>query len=244
MSSLVFALVRHGHYEQPDGVPSAHLLHPLTDRGREQAAASVELIRMHARELGLGIHRQVFASPLLRAWQSAHIVAEGLSAVGRVEVVERPELAERGLGAAANLSVAEIERLMGLDPRVPPLPEGWKANSHFRLPVLGAESMVEAGARVARFLEMAALRIGGKGVPDPLRDTAPDPGTGSGRLVVVFGHGGAFRHAAVTLGLLEASDVPGLSMYHCRPVLCAPTLPGRWRHVAGEWKVWRQEAAD
>lgn len=244
MSSLVFALVRHGHYEQPQGVPSAHLMRPLTDRGREQAAAGVELLRMHARELGLGIHRQVFTSPLLRAWQSARIVADGLSKVGRVEVVERPELAERSLGAAANLTVREIEEQMAADSRCPKLPEGWKSSSHFRLPVPGAESMVEAGARVARFLEMAAHEVRRRGTPEPLRDLSLDEEPGSGRLVVVFGHGGAFRHAAVTLGVLDAGDVPGLSMYHCRPVLCAPTLPGRWRHLAGEWKVRASEPAD
>ena len=51
----VLALVRHGHYVQGEGVPSAHLPHPLTARGREQAATCVEGLRALASERGLTI---------------------------------------------------------------------------------------------------------------------------------------------------------------------------------------------
>jgi 2,3-bisphosphoglycerate-dependent phosphoglycerate mutase len=69
---------------------------------------------------------------------------------------EFPELAERCLGALANLSVDAILAIVSGDPRFAPPPPNWKRNSDYRLPLLGCESLTEAGARVARHLRACA----------------------------------------------------------------------------------------
>jgi len=214
--------MRHGEYEQPPGVPSAWLPHPLTDEGKRQASAAAdkirELVAAHGAELSPSVH----CSSLLRAVETARDV---MSALGLDEggLVTTPALKERGLGSLANLRVSEIEEIARRDPRVGELPQGWKSASHFRLPYAGAESLYEAGARVASYVDAIS------------RSTAA--GTNEARTVLYVGHGAAFRHAAVALGVLEWSRVPELSMHHCDPILIERMADARWRHVAGDWKV-------
>src|SRR5690606_1580577 len=109
-----------------------------------------------------------------------------------------------------------------------PLPDRWKYQSDFALPFQNAESMLDAGHRVATHIEGRASDLAESIQVDTLK--------------LVIGHGGAFRHAAVHLGLLDLADVPGLSMWHCSPVYMGLS-DGRWSHVAGEWKV-RDEIAN
>lgn len=219
----VAAFVRHGIYEQPEGMPSAHLPHPLTGDGESQARQGADELVGLARELQLPIHPVMHASSLLRAYQTAILVMERLVELGfgPFEVVEHPALAERSVGSLANLTLVEIDRIVARDPRLEPLPKGWKSDSDFRAPFLGAESLLEAGARVARCVEACTEAVE---VPED-------------RLVVFVGHGGSFRHAAVHLGALDRSAVRGLSMFHCRPVLLERARHGSWSHVGGEWKV-------
>jgi hypothetical protein len=108
------------------------------------------------------------------------------------------------------------------DPRVSDPPADWKADSHYCLPLQGAESLLQAGERVAAHLtqSMAALA----------------PGEHD-RIKIFVGHGAAFRHAAWHLGVLEFGQIRHLSMYHCRPVMIEYLPGGQWRHVEGEWKV-------
>ena len=95
-------------------------------------------------------------------------------------------------------------------------------NSHYRLPLQGAESLLEAGERVAAYLEqcMAAL-----------------PRDNNDSVKVFVGHGAAFRHAAYHLGLLGLEQVGQLSMHHCRPITIEYLDGGQWRHIGGEWKL-------
>jgi len=216
MERTVIALVRHGHYVQGDGVPSAHLPHPLTELGREQAADCVRTLLEFAWAEGLTPQSRVTSSSLLRAFETASIVARGLQ-----KQLERPfavhtfdDLAERSVGAAANLSVSEIEAVLKADPRYEVPSPGWKSRSGFKLPFIGAESLLDAGRRVATRLDAIA----------------------EAGLSVVVSHGGALRHAAHHLGLLSIEDVAGLSMWHCSPVFIERTTDG-WRHLAGDWKV-------
>jgi 2,3-bisphosphoglycerate-dependent phosphoglycerate mutase len=223
VSATVAALIRHGSYEQPENVPSAHLPHPLTEKGRREAAAAARPIREFALGRGLPLDPVIDASSLLRAYETALLLAAELGGNGaesfRVESFD--ELAERSLGAAANLTLAEIERILDRDPRYESRSGDWKRDGRYRLPWIGAESLAEAGERVARHL---VRRLGG------------EPG-GRPRLKVFVGHGGAFRHAAVVLGALAARDVDGLSMYHGRPVFLEMKEDGTFRHVGGDWKV-------
>jgi 2,3-bisphosphoglycerate-dependent phosphoglycerate mutase len=67
---------------------------------------------------------------------------------------------------------------------------------------------------------------------------------GSGEVGVFVGHGAAFRYAAFHLGALELDRVAALSMHHGRPVFLQSGADGRWRHVAGDWKLRARETLD
>jgi broad specificity phosphatase PhoE len=137
-------------------------------------------------------------------------------------------LAERGLGCAANLTLTQIESILHDDPRYPPPPRNWKADSHYRLPLQGAESLIEAGQRVADHIERRMAELA----------------DGDGKVRVFVGHGAAFRHAAYHLGALKLDRVDALSMHHGRPLLLESGADGRWRHVAGDWKLRAKETLD
>jgi 2,3-bisphosphoglycerate-dependent phosphoglycerate mutase len=119
----------------------------------------------------------------------------------------------------ANLTEAEIEAVVAADPRASALPERWKRVADLRLPFPGAESLSDAGRRVARHIVERAASVSG----------------GGPRLKIVVGHGGAFRHAARELGVLSDGEVAALSMYHADPVYLE-CREGQWRQVAGRWK--------
>ncbi|MCA9727783.1 MAG: hypothetical protein KC729_08880, partial [Candidatus Eisenbacteria bacterium] len=125
----------------------------------------------------------------------------------------------------ATQSRAEIERIVARDPRVS-LPEGWRLDSRLRLPFLGAETLMEAGARVLEHLERRMAE---------LREASEDT------LKVFVGHGGGFRHAAIHMGLLTVEQMPALSMEYCQPVHLEYRGPGKWSHLAGDWKIRRRE---
>lgn len=229
MARLIAAIMRHGAYDQPAGVPSAHLPHPLTKAGETDARAGArELAETAARE-GWCLHPVIDSSSLLRAWQTAHIVAETLPGPVSYRVEAFDALAERSLGAAANLTLDEIAAATARDPRLGPLPISWRSDSAFRLPFIGAESLIEAGARVARHLRerMQAL----------ICDRA------DGIVKLFVGHGAALRHAAAELGALDLAGAAARSMHYGRPVFLEATGQRSWRHVAGEWKMQRESAA-
>ena len=225
---FVAALVRHGDYDQPDRVPSALLPHPLTAKGRAQASELAATLRAEADAHQLGLATTIDCSPLLRAWQTATITAARLLELGGVgfEVAEHEVLCERSLGAAANLTIDQIAAAVANDPRLAPLPPDWKSHPRHRLPFLGAESLLQAGARVAAHLERRAHAhaAGLAGSPQDL-------------LQVVISHGGALRHAALALGVLDLDRVPGLSMHHCGHVLVERHEDGHWTQIGGKWKV-------
>lgn len=213
------ALMRHGDYAQPAGVPSAWLPHPLTELGREQARHAADELMAIAEREGVSLNPVIDASSLRRAWETATLLAEALSArLGRVFQVEQFDaLAERSLGAFANLTLDQIERFMADDPRSEALPPNWKRSSDFRLPALGAESLMQAGRRVRDHIERRLAEL--------------EPG----QLGVFVGHGGSLRHAAHSMGILEREQISSLSMYHARPVVFERAATG-WSRVAGDWK--------
>jgi len=231
MARLIAALIRHGDYRQLARTPSALQPFPLNEAGRAQAKKGVaELIEL-LQEGGYKLHPQLDSSRLLRAWQTAQIFSEELRVVSAatLQVSSFDDLAERSVGSAANLTIQQIEAVLREDPRFCEPPADWKSNSHYCLPLQGAESLMQAGVRVAEHLETSMQMLA-----DQCRvDTAK----------VFVGHGAAIRHAAHQLGVLKFEQIARLSMYHCRPVLLERQQQGKWRHVAGDWKVRGQSEA-
>lgn len=223
MAERALAWIRHGEYAQPHGVPSAHLPHGLTARGREQARAAAHGVWAFARERELALEPVVDCSNLRRAWETTDLLCHELQRIGGppLRLEEIPALAERSLGAAANLTVDEIEAALAADPRHAVPPRGWKRDAAYRLPLLGAESLDEAGARVARHVAARMREVSGPS------------------LKLFVGHGGAFRHAARVLGLLSPEDVRKHTMQHAAPIYFAYLAPAAGRehfaHLAGEW---------
>jgi len=218
MTGRIAILLRHGDYHQRPGAPSAHQPFGLTDEGGKQAEAAGPAVVKMAEENGWRLHPVIHCSNLLRGWQTAEIIRRTTPEFSGTEGYDA--LAERGLGSAANLTVAEIEAALAADPRYDAPPPDWKSNSHYRLPLQGAESLMDAGERVARHLDESLASL-------------EEPGTA----IVFVGHGAAFRHAAHHLGVLAFDDIAKLSMHHATPVALETVGNGPWRQAAGEWKV-------
>ncbi len=219
MTRLI-ALIRHGDYEQLADTPSALQPYPLTPEGREEVRQQARRWGAWLRAEGIQLNPDVHSSTLLRAWQTAQVYMDELADcfMAAPELTSFSDLCERRVGSAANLTTVEIERVLTLDPRFEPAPPGWKSDSHYRLPLEGAESLLDAGARVAGHLRLCAR--------------AEDRG-----LQLVFGHGAAFRHAAYHLNVMEFDDIKRFSMYHGRPVVLAQNPVSGWRHHSGDWKL-------
>jgi 2,3-bisphosphoglycerate-dependent phosphoglycerate mutase len=224
MARLIAALIRHGDYHQLPDTPSAHQPWPLNNTGETQAQEGVQLLHdMIVRNDWTLVH-SIDSSRLLRAWQTAVIFADGLAdlAASTPQIESYDELAERGVGSLANLTIAQIEAVLHQDPRVSDPPADWKADSHYRLPLQGAESLLEAGERVAGHLSKSMAGL----LPDD-----------HDRIKIFVGHGAAFRHAAYHLGVLAFEQIRQLSMFHCQPVMIEYLPGGQWRHVEGDWKM-------
>ena len=216
------AVIRHGEYHQRPDTPSALQPYPLTETGHAQARACGTEIAQLLDGRGWRLDPVAHCSLQLRAWQTALDAAEVLSSKGHVTRIEQtPELSERALGSAANLTLQEIETALRDDPRFDAPPSGWKAHRTYRLPLQGAESMQDAGARVAAWLR---------------RRVAQESATKTPTLTLVFGHGAAFRHAAHDLGILSLDDISRFSMFHARPLLLCYKGDDTWTHFAGAWK--------
>lgn len=225
MARAIAALIRHGDYHQLANTPSAHQPFPLNKKGEAEAEAAIEIIRSEMSAQGWRLSSEIHTSRLLRAWQTSQIIAAGFTDVGEQapQLIENSALAERCVGSAANLTVNEIAQIVEQDPRFDALPENWKSSSHFCLPLQGAESLMDAGNRVAGYLSS----VMGNLVNLIEQDT----------LQLFVGHGAAFRHAAHQLGVLSFEQIAQLSMYHAQPVFIERLANGQWQHIAGNWKV-------
>lgn len=224
MARLFAALIRHGDYHQLPDVPSAHQPFPLNSEGETQAQEGAQLLHDMIVRNEWALVPAIDSSRLLRAWQTAGIFADRLAdlVASTPQIESYDELAERGVGCLANLTIAQIEAVLHQDPRVSDPPADWKADSHYRLPLQGAESLLEAGERVAGHLSKSMAGL----LPDD-----------HDRIKIFVGHGAAFRHAAYHLGVLAFEQIRQLSMFHCQPVMIEYLPGGQWRHVEGDWKV-------
>ena len=224
MARLIAALVRHGGYQQLPDTPSAHQPFPLNSEGEIHARDGAQVLHDMIVQNGWTLEPFIDSSRMLRAWQTATVFADRLAelAASKPSVESYDALAERGVGCLANLTSAQIEAVLQQDPRFSDPPADWKADSQYRLPLQGAESLLEAGERIAAHLSqsMEALQ--------------PDD---HDRIKIFVGHGAAFRHAAYHLGVLALEQLRQLSMFHCQPVLLEYLPGGQWRHIGGEWKA-------
>jgi len=220
VASRYISLIRHADYMQRPLAPSAYQPFPLTSLGEKQAAEALLPLQNFAQSQSLKIHNTIFCSTLLRAWQTADIIRQGLKDPD-ASLEDSIELAERSVGSVANLTTKEIEEVLLQDPRYEKPPEHWKANSHYCLPFPGAESLLQAGQRVADYIKRLVNRLA------------------DNELGVVVGHGASIRHAAFYLGMLEQDSIQKLSMYHCKPVFfkVPESDSDCWIHEAGDWKV-------
>lgn len=223
MNELFAILVRHGEYRQKPGTPSALQPFGLTDTGKAQAGnAGLEIAEL-AKSQGWRLAPEICCSRQLRAWQTANLLGQSLSVAAGLDfhLTENEALAERSVGALANLSIPEIEQVLHEDPRYTVPPDNWKSDSHYRLPVQGAESLLQAGARVATFLRERLTDLNGQA---------------DANAQIFVGHGAALRHAAHHLGVLAFEDIRRISMHHARPVVLKREDNDTWRHHSGAWK--------
>lgn len=219
MNSFEIAFIRHGAYHQPKNVPSALLPHPLTEEGLQQARdGAKELIKL-VKKAHLEIHHTLFTSTSLRAFQTATAIKLELEKVfyNEFHLKQSNKLCERSVGPMANLTVKEIEDILDKDPRYEVPDSGWKSTPHYRLPYPGAESLYEAGDRVARFV----------------REQVKDSNTK--KLIIFVGHGASFRFAAHHLGHWDIETARAHSMFYGRPVLLKLDKE-KLIHNMGEWK--------
>lgn len=222
---LVAALIRHGDYQQLADTPSALQPFALTVDGKRQASGAAQSLSKMLSETGWSLACEVDCSQLLRAWQTAQLIVENLTDrfSTPAQLVEFAELAERSVGIAGNLTLQQIESVIAEDPRYSSPPAGWKLNSDYCLPFPGAESLMQAGERVARHIDRRMRQLG----------KAIDTDT----LKLFVGHGAAFRHAAFAMGVLDRGQIARLSMHHAVPVYLEYLHGDGWRHIGGEWKI-------
>lgn len=225
MPRVVAAVIRHGDYRQLPDTPSAHQPFPLTTEGESQARRAAAALRETIDSKAWTLSAVVHSSQMLRAWQTAQIITRELSTSfpSPPQLIGFDALAERGLGCAANLSIPEIETIIHDDPRYPDLPRDWKSNSRFRLPLQGAESLLQAGSRVADHISRQMQALASNAQSDTLQ--------------LFIGHGAAFRHAAYHLGILGYEQIAQLSMHHAQPLFLEYLSGDGWRHIGGEWKI-------
>lgn len=231
MSRLFAALARHGDYHQLADTPSAHQPFALNTEGEGHARKSAQAISSVLEQRDWSLLPVFNTSRMLRAWQTARIMADELEhvSVSDITLSSFDELAERCVGSAANLTRKQIEEVVHLDPRFSDLPVGWKSNSHLQLPFQGAESLMQSGHRVATYLTRIMSELASTVRTDSLK--------------VFVGHGASFRHAAYHLGVLDYDQVVKLSMFHGVPVFLEYVAADNWKHIAGEWKI-RAQSSD
>lgn len=227
------ALIRHGAYAQLDNTPSAHQPFPLTVAGEAEVIVQAKKFRLWLIAHKLQVAAEVHSSNALRAWQTAQLYIGELSDCFTAKPTHLgfDNLAERGLGCAANLTVAQIESVLAADPRFDSPPVDWKSNSHYCLPLQGGESLMMAGQRVANHIEtvMQARKATISADTAHSKDHSP-------QVHLFFGHGASFRHAACHLNVINFNYISRLSMFYGQPVILHRDA-ALWRHVAGNWKV-------
>jgi 2,3-bisphosphoglycerate-dependent phosphoglycerate mutase len=225
MARAIAALIRHGEYYQQAHTPSAHQPYGLTAEGQATVRKQADQLAQLIDQQEWTVTARIDCSNILRAWQTAEIFA--LRLYGQKEPALQIDcydtLAERGVGSVANLTIMQIEKIIAEDPRYEKPPPDWKSNSHYCLPFQGAESLMQAGARVAGHLTQQMKTLREKSTMDTIK--------------LFVGHGAAFRHAAHHMEVLQFEELAKFSMYYAQPVLLELLEDGSWQHIGGDWKL-------
>lgn len=212
-------VLTHGTH-QNWGPSHGYLSERLNPLGEQQAKTCAEDLIRYCRQHELLINEEIHTAPSLKAYQTAHILAHEISqGQEHLEVLECEQLSERKLGEATNLSLDEIEQILKLDPRTQSPSRGWEHNSWYKLPFSGAESLMEAGLRVAAHLQKCTeeLHFGPK------------------RCQVVIADSNAICHAASCLGLIQSKDIPQRKLAPCAPLFLHRRHRGHWELISGQW---------
>lgn len=217
-----FIFLRHSIYHQPEGLPSAHLPYSITQVGKQQAKFAADKIIDFHRKNQLKFPSEIECSTLLRAYETAKVIAEEIELVigDEIRIKQSPFLCERSMGSMANLSVKEIEAIIKNDLRFDSPPKGWKSSATYRLPYVGAESLEDAGKRVANY------------ILNPTKNS-------NQAYRILVGHGASFRHAAKEMGILKSDEIAKLSMHYAEP-LAFEYNDNTWHKVFGKWKIREQ----
>lgn len=223
MTQLI-AFIRHGDYHQRAQTPSAWQPYPLNAAGREQAQQCAQALHRFVQSETWALVPSIHCSVLLRAYQTAELMTHAWPDATAFKIISSPLLNERSVGSFANLSINEIENICREDPRYGTLPTNWKSQSDFCLPAPGAESLLDAGQRVANYAQQIV-------------EAAAD-----NSMHIIVGHGAAIRHAAYHLQVLKLNDLAKLSMHHAQAVYLQYTH-GQWTHYSGNWKIRQQQEA-
>jgi 2,3-bisphosphoglycerate-dependent phosphoglycerate mutase len=225
MARTIAALIRHGEYYQQADTPSAHQPYALSTQGKTTVLDEADSFAVLLEQQAWSVAQRIDSSNMLRAWQTAMIFVERLyeHAMPSKLIDSYDELAERGVGSVANLTIQQIEQIIVEDPRYEEPPQGWKSDSHYCLPFQGAESLLQAGIRVAEHLQQQMEKLRAEADVDSVK--------------LFVGHGASFRHAAYHLGILEFEQLAQLSMHYAHPVLVEYLDDGSWRHIGGDWKI-------
>ena len=218
MSRIAF--IRHGAYHQRHNTPSALQPFPLTQEGELEVRRQARMFGDWLQANDLQLAPVVDSSTLLRAWQTADLYIQELrnffSDTPKIE--SYTALCERSVGAVANLTIEEIEQVMRDDPRFAEPPKSWKSDSHYCLPFDGAESLMQAGLRVADHVKHYC-----------------DHST-SNDIKLIVGHGASIRHAAYTLDVFAFDSIKKLSMHYGHPVVLEFASHGASVQLFGDWK--------
>ncbi len=225
MARAIAALIRHGEYSQQADTPSAHQPYGLTAQGITTVSQQADHLAQLVDQRAWAVAASIDSSNMLRAWQTAEIFAHRLYGQNQsvLPIDCHDALAERGVGSVANLTIMQIEKIIAEDPRYQNPPADWKSDSQYCLPFQGAESLMQAGARVAGHLTQQMKTLLEKSTMDTIK--------------LFVGHGAAFRHAAHHLEVLQYEELAKLSMYHAQPVLIEYLEDGSWQHIGGNWKL-------
>ncbi|MGB1110492.1 MAG: phosphoglycerate mutase family protein, partial [Gammaproteobacteria bacterium] len=79
MPRMIAAILRHGDYHQLPDTPSAHQPFPLTELGMQQAREAAAGLREVLDANNWELFPNLDCSRLLRAWQTARIIADELN---------------------------------------------------------------------------------------------------------------------------------------------------------------------
>ncbi|WP_111979216.1 histidine phosphatase family protein [Algibacillus agarilyticus] len=226
MAAIYALFICHTESDLLPNAPEGQQPFSLTHNGVRSAKQLVKKVDSLSEQLNCRIAHYIDSSQTLAAWQTADAIAEILSLNHGHEYKTDAfdALSNASLGALANLSFDDIEDVVRHDPRFPALPDDWRINGCYRLPVQGAESPMDAGKRLIKHVHQRLTA---------LAETAEQA-----TIKIFVSHDKVLRHAMCELGLLKQPDIhnvkflPGnLLVTPFEAGCCGAIIEGGWHKV-------------